>query len=339
MLEINPYLALIIFVLLGAIILYIFWPQKGLVAKYRKVVSNTNRVLMEDALKHIYDYESHQLVPTLNSIAGNLAVSGDKASNIVENLKKLELVSLDNQSIFLTSDGKAYALRVIRIHRLWENYLAEETGVRDVDWHDEAEKVEHILTQEDADQLSAKMGNPKFDPHGDPIPDTDGMVLEKRGALLNSVQKGKVVKILHIEDEPKAIYLKVLEQGLYPGKEIKILDKLNNKLTIAADGKESTIGSLVASKISVEILENKEFINEKTRTLVDLKMGETAEVINVSPNCRGQQRRRLLDFGIVPGSSISIHMNSPLNDPTAYLVKETIVALRKNQANQVLITS
>ncbi len=55
------------------------------------------------------------------------------------------------------------------------------------------------------------------------------------------------------------------------------------------------------------------------------------------PNCRGQQRRRLLDFGIVPGSSISIHMNSPLNDPTAYLVKETIVALRKNQANKVLI--
>lgn len=339
MLEVNPYLALIIFVVLGVILLYIFWPQKGLVAKYRKVVSNSNRVLMEDALKHIYDYESHKLVPTLNSIAGNLAVSGDKASNIVENLKKLDLVKLDNQSIFLTSDGKAYALRVIRIHRLWENYLAEETGVRDVDWHDEAEKVEHILTQEDADQLSAKMGNPKFDPHGDPIPDTDGKVLEKRGYLLNSVEKGKVVKILHIEDEPKAIYLKVLEQGLYPGKEIKILDKLNNKLTIAADGKESTIGSLVASKISVEILENKEFINEKIRTLVDLKIGEIAEVINVSPNCRGQQRRRLLDFGIVPGSTISIHMNSPLNDPTAYLVKETIVALRKNQANQVLITS
>lgn len=339
MLAVNPYLALIIFIILGTIVLYIFWPQKGLLANYRKVVRNTNRVLMEDALKHIYDYESHNLVPTLNSIAGNLAVSGDKASHIVESLKKLDLVNLDNQSIFLTSDGKAYALRVIRIHRLWENYLAEETGVRDIDWHDEAEKVEHILTAEDADQLSAKMGNPKFDPHGDPIPDTDGMVLEKRGSLLNSVEKGKVVKILHIEDEPKAIYLKVLEQGLYPGKEIKILDKLNNKLTIAADGKESTIGSLVASKISVEILENKEFINEKIRTLGDLKMGETAEVINVSPNCRGQQRRRLLDFGIVPGSTISIHMNSPLNDPTAYLVKETIVALRKNQANQVLITS
>ena len=339
MLEINPYIALSVFALLVAIVLFVFWPKKGLLARYRKVVSDTKRVLMEDALKHIYDYELHQLVPTLNSIAGNLGVSVDKASNIVENLKKLNLVRLDNQSLFLTNDGRAYALRVIRIHRLWENYLAEETGVGEVDWHDEAEKVEHFLTQEDADQLSAKMGNPKFDPHGDPIPNTDGIVLEKKGTLLNSVDIGKVVKIIHVEDEPKAIYLKVLEQGLYPGKEAQVLKKSNDKITIAADGKESTFGALVASKVSVEILEDKEFKNEKIRTLVDLKPGEIAEVINVSPNCRGQQRRRLLDFGIVPGSSISIHMNSPLNDPTAYLVKETIVALRKNQANKVLITN
>ena len=335
--QINPFIALAVFIAIILLVIYIYLPKKGLLFNYNKVRTNTKRVLIEDALKHMYDYESHQLITTLNSIAGNLGVSVDKASKIVENLKKLNLVKLDNQSLTLTKDGKSYALRVIRIHRLWENYLAEETGVGEVDWHDEAEKVEHKLTQQDADELAARMGNPKFDPHGDPIPDTHGNILENKGKFLNSLEIGNIAKVIHIEDEPKAIYLKLLEKGLYPGKQVLIVDKSNKNITIAADGDEFDLGSIVASKVTVEVLDQKEFSNEKLRTLMDLKPGEVGEVVNVSPNCRGQQRRRLLDFGIVPGSSVSIHMHSPLNDPTAYLVKETIVALRKNQANKVLI--
>ena len=335
--QINPFIALAVFIAIILLVIYIYLPKKGLLFNYNKVRTNTKRVLIEDALKHMYDYESHQLITTLNSIAGNLGVSVDKASKIVENLKKLNLVKLDNQSLTLTKDGKSYALRVIRIHRLWENYLAEETGVGEVDWHDEAEKVEHKLTQQDADELAARMGNPKFDPHGDPIPDTHGNILENKGKFLNSLEIGNIAKVIHIEDEPKAIYLKLLEKGLYPGKQVLIVDKSNKNITIAADGDEFDLGSIVASKVTVEVLDQKEFSNEKLRTLMDLKPGEVGEVVNVSPNCRGQQRRRLLDFGIVPGSSVSIHMHSPLNDPTAYLVKETFVALRKNQANKVLI--
>ena len=179
--QINPFIALAVFIAIILLVIYIYLPKKGLLFNYNKVRTNTKRVLIEDALKHMYDYESHQLITTLNSIAGNLGVSVDKASKIVENLKKLNLVKLDNQSLTLTKDGKSYALRVIRIHRLWENYLAEETGVGEVDWHDEAEKVEHKLTQQDADELAARMGNPKFDPHGDPIPDTHGNILENKG--------------------------------------------------------------------------------------------------------------------------------------------------------------
>ena len=274
---------------------------------------------------------------TLNSIAGNLSISADKSSKIVENLKNANLVILDNQSIKLTDSGRSYALRVIRVHRLWENYLAEETGVQEIDWHDEAEKVEHNLSQEEADLLSAKMGNPKFDPHGDPIPATDGTVFINKGELLNTIKAGDVAKIIHVEDEPKAIYTQLIEQGYYPGKEIQIVRKSDDKIIIASDGEERVLTPLIASKVSVEVLPDKEFINERIKTLIDLKPGEEAEVIHVSPTCRGQQRRRLLDFGIVPGTNISIHMNSPMRDPVAYLVKDTIVALRKNQARKVLI--
>jgi len=333
----NPYLALFIFFLFVLISAFIFWPKVGLIARYKRSVSNTKRILMEDALKHIYDYQSHKLIPTLESIAGYLGSTGDKSSQIVENLKKLNLVTFRDNVLSLTESGKEYALKIIRVHRLWENYLAEETGINETDWHDEAEKVEHLLSQKEADILSARMGNPKFDPHGDPIPSKDGEIVKQKGQLLNTVPNNSIVKIIHIEDEPKIIYKRLLDEGLYPGKELKVIENKNNKLKIAIDGKEKVITLLDASKLTVDILINKVFENKKIKTLADIKKGESAEVISISPNCRGHQRRRLLDFGIVPGSRISVHIQNPLDDPKAYMVKDTIVALRKNQAEKILI--
>ncbi|MDX1699222.1 MAG: metal-dependent transcriptional regulator [Melioribacteraceae bacterium] len=339
MTDINPYLALTIFLIISFLVGIAFWPRIGLIYRIKKTISHTKRVLMEDALKHIYDYEIHQLSPTLNSIAGNLGISTDKSSKIVENLKKLNLVSLSDRALSLTEGGREYALRIIRVHRLWESYLAEETGVTEIDWHDEAERVEHYLSEEDADQLSAKISNPKFDPHGDPIPNSDGNVIQDKSILLNTVENGEIVKIIHIEDEPKSIYTNLLDEGLFPGKEIKIINRSEDQIKIAYDGYEKELTLLAASKLSVIIVPREDFKNQKVRTLADLKAGETAEVVNVAPNCRGHQRRRLLDFGIVPGSKIAIHINSPLNDPKAYVVKDTIVALRKNQANKVIINN
>jgi DtxR family Mn-dependent transcriptional regulator len=337
MIDISPIIALSIFALFVLIVIGVFFPKVGLFARYKKISRNTKRVQLEDALKHLYDYEQSGLNSTLNSIAGNLNISVEKASKIVDNLKKIKLVSLSDQSISLSEEGKNYALRIVRVHRLWENYLAEETGFKELDWHDEAEKVEHFMSLEEADRLAAQMGNPKFDPHGDPIPSTDGEIFNPKSKLLNNAKAGEVAKITHIEDEPKSIYTKLLNKGLHPGKEVLVIEKNDDNILIATDGEEKIIAPLSASKVSVEILENKDFENIKEKTLIDLKPGETGEVISVSPTCRGQQRRRLLDFGIVPGTSIAIHMNSPLRDPVAYLVKDTIVALRKEQANKVVI--
>lgn len=337
--EISPLLSLSIFTIVILLLALVLLPKIGLNARYKKKKSNTKRVLMEDTLKHLYDYEQNNLQATLNSIAGNSNTSVDKSSKIVESLKKLNLVVLINQSLELTEEGKNYALRIVRIHRLWENYLAEETGVEELDWHDEAEKVEHLLSREEADSLAAQMGNPKFDPHGDPIPTTDGRVFTQKGELLINVKRGEVAKIIHVEDEPKSIYTNLVDKGLHLGKEVFVIDKTSDAILIASDGKEQMLSHLMASKVLVEILTDKKFENIKERTLLDLRSGESGEVLSVAHTCRGQQRRRLLDFGIVPGAIVSIHMKSPLNDPIAYLVKDTIVALRKNQANKVLIKS
>lgn len=335
--SIDPIIALIIFTLMVFLFALIIWPRIGALAKYNKTRLNTKRVMIEDALKHLYDYELHHLNATINSIAGNLNVSADRSSKIIENLKNMNLVNINDQIITLTEGGRKYALRIIRVHRLWENYLAEETGVNEIDWHDEAEKVEHNMTKEDADLLSARMGNPLFDPHGDPIPSTDGKIVQNKGLLLNTIQSGEIVKIIHVEDEPKVIYQKLVDEGFFPGKELKVVGNQDDKIIIAADGEEKVLAPLTASKVSVEKISETEFQNTKIKTLIDLHPGEMGEVLIVAPNCRGQQRRRLMDFGIVPGAKISIHMNSPLSDPKAYLVKDTIVALRKGQAEKILI--
>ncbi len=339
MVEVNPVMSLIVFGLILGIILLFIGPKYGLIALYKKAAKNNKRVMIEDSLKHVFDYEYHGLKATLNSIAGNLEISTDKASKLVESLKKLNLVKLNDQEVTLTDDGRSYALRIIRIHRLWENYLAEETGIKESDWHEHAELIEHSMTQSEADALSAKMGNPKFDPHGDPIPTPEGKIPDRKGKSLNSVDSGQIVKITHIEDEPKVIYTQLIAQGLFIGKEILIVEKSDSKMKIAADGEEQVIAALLASKVTVEPIVIEEFKNEKLRTLVDLKPGEQAEIYNIAPTCRGQQRRRLLDFGIVPEAEISVLMKSPLNDPTAYVVKDTIVALRKEQAKLVLLKS
>ncbi|MCB0744035.1 MAG: metal-dependent transcriptional regulator [Ignavibacteriae bacterium] len=215
--------------------------------------------------------------------------------------------------------------------------MAEEIGMNELEWHDQAEMIEHSLTPEEADALSAKMGNPKFDPHGDPIPSTDGIMPVKKGVSLNEVEEGETLRILHIEDEPKSIYTKLVSVNLFPGRVIKVILKTVKKIKLSADGEEITITPLLASNINVEHVAKSEFIEEKQRDLLSLKKGEIGVVARILPVCRGQQRRRLLDFGIVPGSEISVLMKSPMNDPVAYIVKDTIVALRKDQAKQVIL--
>ena len=334
-----PIISLIIFFLILIVLGILFWPNYGIITRYKKGLQNTKRVLIEDSLKHLYDYEYRNLTPTINSIAGNLNISVDEATKLLEELKALNLISLSNNNISLTAEGRSYALRVIRIHRLWENYLAEETGYQEKDWHERAELAEHKLTHEEANRLAAKMGNPKYDPHGDPIPTAEGILPGKKGKCLNNIEPGKVVKIIHIEDEPKMIYTQLLAQGFHPGKEIQVIDADSEKVKIAMDGEERIVAPLLAGNITVVELNEPKFISKKYRTLLELKPNEEAVINSLSPTCRGQQRRRLLDLGIVPGAKISILMKSPLNDPVGYLVKDTIVALRRKQAKEILINS
>ena len=333
----QPFSMLFLGLVILGVLLWIFWPKKGLLAIVKKLQKNNRKVLLEDALKYLFDCEYRKSSCDMNSLAGNLNISGDRASRLLEHLLAIGLIKMSDENISLTDTGRSYALRVIRVHRIWESYLADETSVSPADWHNEADKLEHIVTIEDTEKLAAQMGNPVFDPHGDPIPTAGGELPEPKGKSLNHLNEGETGLIIHIEDEPKSIYEQLVVEGLYPGMQIYVTDVAENKITFAADGDERTLTPLFASYITVEPLTGKVPVTQKSELLSTLEIGEEAEISGISPNCRGQQRRRLMDLGIVPGSLVSAVMKSASGDPVGYRVMGTTIGIRKSQADLIFI--
>ena len=111
----------------------------------------------------------------------------------------------------------------------------------------------------------------------------------------------------------------------------------DKKITFVVNGEECVLTPLFAGHITVEKLSNETNQIQKYDLLSDLKIGEEAEVIAVSPNCRGQQRRRLMDLGIIPGSKISAVIKSASGDPMGYRVMGTTIGIRKQHADFVFI--
>lgn len=316
---------------------WFFYPHKGGLALIKIARMSNERVHLEDALKFMFDCEYRDTAYDMNSIAGNLNIKSDKASDLIERLLEMELIHIHDQKISLTDTGRSYALRVIRVHRIWERYLADETSVAQSEWHNEACRIEHHVTVEDTEKLAAQMGNPVFDPHGDPIPTPDGELPAAKGEPLSHLGAGKLGRIIHIEDEPKSIYEQLIVLGLYPGMQVYVTDVTEHKITFAAEGDECTLTPLFASQITVEKLSGVQPKTSRPELLSELNIGDKAEIAGISANCRGQQRRRLMDLGIVPGSTVSVVMKSASGDPIGYRVMGTTIGIRKNQADLVFV--
>ena len=123
--------------LAGAVLL---WPERGLIPRWRRAGQVTERVLIEDALKHIHTYEMGGRKPTMESIAGALNITADGVADIVLKMEELDLLTMQQGEFHLTPAGRNYALHIIRAHRLWERYLADKTGYQATEWHDQAER-------------------------------------------------------------------------------------------------------------------------------------------------------------------------------------------------------
>ena len=333
----QPLDALIIGILIIGGLVAVFWPRRGLLARVARLARDSQQIRIEDALKHLYDCEYRGLPCTGQSLSGALSISGDEAAKLMTQLEQLKLLVADGAGFVLTEEGRSYALRIIRMHRLWERYLADETGVAEIDWHREAERQEHFLTPSDADALAERMGNPRFDPHGDPIPTPSGEVPGSTGIPGSALRPGDIGEIVHIEDEPEIVFAQITALGLAPGMRIRILSADQHTIRLESDGIESVLAPSVAASLTVQRLSVRTPVEGPYDSLALLKEGEEGTVVGISKTCRGMQRRRLLDLGIVPGTVIQAELSSAAGDPVSYRIRGASIALRKSQASLVKI--
>jgi DtxR family transcriptional regulator, Mn-dependent transcriptional regulator len=267
-----------------------------------------------------------------------LQVAAGKAAELLQDLETHGLVSYENGVLLLKPAGREMALHIVRAHRLWESYLAEQTGVAEAEWHCRAERQEHLLTPQQANALAARLGHPTHDPHGDVIPEPHGQLAGDKGQPLHAVSANTPVRFTHIEDEPETIYARLCAQGLRPGMRAFVIDKTADRIRFWADGNEHVLAPVLANNITVVPLPEL-----KTRDLTEehflsnLRPGDRAKVLGMTPACRGAERRRLLDLGFVAGTPVEVEMVSPAGDPTAYRVRGTVIALRREQAGLIRI--
>ncbi len=335
---IEPLTALIVFGLFTTVVVLVFFPKYGVFSRWKRNRRRMKRAVIEDALKHMFDCEYKNIFCTTESIAGSLLISTNEAAKLLTLLSTMGLLVTFDNGVTLTAEGRSYALRIIRIHRLWERYLADETSVPPTEWHSSAELAEHKLTAAEVETLAAQIGNPNFDPHGDPIPTPSGEIPPKKGHSLLSLNSGEFADITHIEDEPEAVYAQLIEQGLYVGMQVMMIERSNEHVRFAADGKDIVLAPLLTNNVTVApITEEEKRITSPLESLASLKIGEEATVLSISKAMRGQQRRRLMDLGVVPGTPIRAEMKSATGDPTAYNIRGALVALRQQHANMIFI--
>ncbi len=334
----NSLISLLVLLIITVTVWWFFRPERGFFWRWQHARSLTRQVHREDALKHIHRCQRHGRSPTLESLAGATQVSINEAMELLSELEQHELVQLEGESFGLTPRGRDYALHIIRAHRLWERYLADETGYAREEWHDRAERAEHSLTPAEVEDLASELGNPTHDPHGDPIPTAEGSLVPHGGQSLIEMPLNEPVRIVHLEDEPETVYAQLVAEGLGPGMEVRLLELSPHRVRFWADGDEHILAPIVAANISVlpvpAIIHKADEIGEK---MSSLGLGERAEVIGISRISRGNERRRFLDLGLLPGTIITAEISSPGGDPTAYRIRDALIALRREQADLITV--
>ncbi len=182
---------------------------------------------VEDYVKVIYDLQERGTGPvTISGMAERLSVSNSSVSGMLRKLGELGLVDHRRYgSVRLTEEGTKAALSVLRRHRLLETYLVAALGYSWDEVHDEAEILEHVVSDKFVDRIASYLGDPVVDPHGDPIPTTDGRVVERPSVLLSEADEGVEGTIVRVNDtDPDLLrYLADIEIGI--GMTVRVVER------------------------------------------------------------------------------------------------------------------
>ena len=212
---------------------------------------------VEDYAKAIYALESRgEGAVSTNARAGRLGDTAASASGMVTKHDELGLVThAPYHGVQLTPQGLKVALEVLRHHRLLELYLAESLGVPWDRVHDEAEVLEHVLSEELEDLIAAKLGDPTHDPHGDPIPTRDGHIEEASTQSLRSLEAGAAGAFVRISDSDPEMLRYLAERGISPGDRFEIVERqpFDGPLFARFGDQVHVLGGALARAMRVEV--------------------------------------------------------------------------------------
>ena len=188
---------------------------------------------VEDYLKIIFEIQREKGNVATTILADRLNVAPASATGMIKKLAEMRLVAYEPyQGVTLTEAGRKIALEVIRHHRLVELYLAEALGVPWDRVHDEAEKWEHVLSEDLEDRIDAALGHPTIDPHGSPIPTREGAMARPVRDRLDDLAVGQTAVIAEVSDHDPAMLRDLGEIGLYPATPIQIIALDSEAITV-----------------------------------------------------------------------------------------------------------
>ena len=211
-------------------------------------------VAIQDYLKEIYKLQSAGERPTTTAIARRMGVAPSSATSM---LKKLAVLGLAEHApyrgVTLTDTGERIALEIVRHHRLIEMYLAETLGLPIDALHAEADRLEHVLSEELEARIDEQLGYPTHDPHGDPIPDAGLKVARSSLRPLTDLEPGENATVRRVPDGDAELLRYLAELTLVPGRRVTMRQTapFNGPLTIDVDGTEHAVSRELADQIGV----------------------------------------------------------------------------------------
>jgi DtxR family Mn-dependent transcriptional regulator len=213
---------------------------------------------VEDYAKAIYALEDRAQKPvSTNALAARLGVTAASASGMVKRLNELELVTHEPyRGVSLTEAGRRVALEIIRHHRLLELYLVETLGVPWDRVHQEAEVLEHVLSEELEELIAAKLGDPTHDPHGDPIPTRDLTIEHAETESLESLPTGTRGVFVRVSDSDPEMLRYLAVRGIAPGEALEVLERqpFGGPLFVRFGDEIHPLGGDLARAMRVEIV-------------------------------------------------------------------------------------
>lgn len=213
---------------------------------------------IQDYLKHIYELNENGGSASTNNLAARLNIAPASVTGMLQRLANATpplVIYKKHQGVTLTKNGEKAALEVIRHHRLLETWLVQTLGYSWDEVHEEAEKLEHVISEDFERRIAAALGNPIRDPHGEIIPTADLKMPPDESAPLSSLRPGKTATIQRVNSQDTNLLRYLNELGLRPNAQLEVIEysAFDNNITIKVGRKSHVLGMNITTKIFVEI--------------------------------------------------------------------------------------